>query len=101
MPTTPPMCATAATRPSLPQVSQRDLERVLRERAAELGVETRRGWEVLAVSQDDDHVDVAVRTADGTETALLCQSHGPAGCQKSGWVLTSGDRWLDMIPACR
>jgi 2-polyprenyl-6-methoxyphenol hydroxylase-like FAD-dependent oxidoreductase len=52
------------------QVNQRDLERVLAERAAELGAEVRRGWEVVSFSQDGDGVEVVARGDDGSETTL-------------------------------
>ncbi|MBE1583203.1 FAD-dependent monooxygenase [Nonomuraea angiospora] len=51
-------------------VNQRDLERVLGERAAELGAQVRRGWDVLSFSQNEDRVDVVARGADGTETTF-------------------------------
>ncbi|MEW1842966.1 FAD-dependent monooxygenase [Nonomuraea angiospora] len=51
-------------------VNQRDLERVLSERAAELGAEIRRGWDVLSFSQNEDRVDVVARGADGKETTF-------------------------------
>ncbi|GAA3159568.1 FAD-dependent monooxygenase [Nonomuraea roseoviolacea] len=51
-------------------VNQRDLERVLHERAAELGADVRHGWDVLSFGQSDDQVDVVVRAADGTETTV-------------------------------
>ncbi|WP_217708118.1 FAD-dependent monooxygenase [Nonomuraea rhodomycinica] len=54
-------------------VNQRDLERVLHERAAELGADVRRGWDVLSVSQTDDRVDVVVRAPDGTGTTLTAR----------------------------
>lgn len=41
-------------------VPQQELERVLGERAAELGVEVRRGCEVRGVTAYEDHVEVAV-----------------------------------------
>ncbi|MFI7135733.1 FAD-dependent oxidoreductase [Nonomuraea sp. NPDC050153] len=44
---------------------QRRVEQVLRERAIELGVEIRRGHEVIGLSQDDDAVTVAVESPDG------------------------------------
>ncbi|WP_433192739.1 FAD-dependent monooxygenase [Nocardia sp. CA-107356] len=44
---------------------QHRLERVLDERARELGADIRRGHEVAAVSQDDDAVTVDVRGPDG------------------------------------
>ncbi|MEU7987856.1 FAD-dependent monooxygenase [Streptosporangium canum] len=44
---------------------QQQLERLLDDRAAELGVDIRRGHEVAGVSQDDDAVRVDVRGPDG------------------------------------
>jgi 2-polyprenyl-6-methoxyphenol hydroxylase-like FAD-dependent oxidoreductase len=52
------------------QINQRDLERVLSDRAAELGAEVRRGWEVLSFTQTDDQVDVVARGPDGAETTF-------------------------------
>ncbi|RSN11448.1 FAD-dependent oxidoreductase [Nonomuraea sp. WAC 01424] len=52
---------------------QRDLERVLAERAAELGADVRRGWEVISFDQTDDQVDVLTRAPDGTETTLTAR----------------------------
>ncbi len=51
-------------------VAQRELERVLGERAVELGAEVRRGWEVLSFHQTDAQVDVVARGPDGTETTF-------------------------------
>ncbi|GAB3443380.1 FAD-dependent monooxygenase [Streptomonospora sediminis] len=63
--------------------NQRDLERVLAERAAELGVDVRRGWEVRSFNQaggspgasrpgarTDERVGVVARGPDGTETTF-------------------------------
>jgi 2-polyprenyl-6-methoxyphenol hydroxylase-like FAD-dependent oxidoreductase len=47
------------------QLAQQELERVLDERAGELGAEVRRGHEVLGVSQDDAMVTAEVRGPDG------------------------------------
>ena len=47
------------------QLPQPQLERVLDERAAELGAEIRRGHEVVGVSQDDATVTADVRGPDG------------------------------------
>jgi bifunctional hydroxylase/dehydrase len=44
---------------------QRRVEKLLADRVAELGVETRRGHEVVAATQDDDGVTVTVRSASG------------------------------------
>lgn len=46
-------------------VPQRRMEELLAERAAELGVEVRRGHEVTALSQDTDTVTLDVRGPDG------------------------------------
>lgn len=51
-------------------VNQRDLERVLAERAAELGAEVRHGWEVTSFRQDTEQVTVVARGADGADTVL-------------------------------
>ncbi|GAA3469149.1 FAD-dependent monooxygenase [Nonomuraea roseola] len=51
-------------------VNQRDLERVLNERAAELGADVRRGWDVLSFSQSEEQVDVVARGSDGVETTF-------------------------------
>jgi 2-polyprenyl-6-methoxyphenol hydroxylase-like FAD-dependent oxidoreductase len=45
-------------------VPQREVERVLAERAAELRVETQRGCEVLSISQDAEGVTLRVRTRE-------------------------------------
>ncbi|MFC4464889.1 FAD-dependent monooxygenase [Streptomyces xiangluensis] len=78
-------------------VNQRDLERVLTERAAELGAEVRRGWEVLAFSQTDGHndgqtdgqtdgqVDVVVRRPDGTEATVTTRYL--VGCDGAGSLI--------------
>ncbi|MCF6468437.1 FAD-dependent oxidoreductase [Nonomuraea sp. MG754425] len=46
-------------------VPQRRIEQVLQERAVELGVEIRRGHEVVGLAQDDDAVTVEVASPDG------------------------------------
>lgn len=46
-------------------IQQRDLERILAERAAELGVEVRRGCEVRSLVQDADGVALRVASSDG------------------------------------
>lgn len=51
-------------------VNQRDLEQVLTERAAELGVDVRRGWDVVSFGQTEDHVDVVARGPDGSRTTF-------------------------------
>ncbi|MET9353997.1 FAD-dependent monooxygenase [Streptomyces sp. NPDC006617] len=48
-------------------VPQRDIERLLEERALELGADIRRGEEVVGFAQDADGVTVTVRPADGPE----------------------------------
>ncbi|KAA9151674.1 FAD-dependent oxidoreductase [Amycolatopsis acidicola] len=66
----------------LRQVNQRDLERVLAERAAELGAEVRRGWEVLSFSQNEHQVDVVARGADGVEETFTARYL--VGCDGGG-----------------
>lgn len=52
-------------------INQRDLERVLNERAEELGVEIRRGVEMHSFAQHEDHVEVvAVDLASNVESTL-------------------------------
>ncbi|MFF3226808.1 FAD-dependent monooxygenase [Nocardia suismassiliense] len=46
-------------------IPQRDIERLLDDRAGELGAEIRRGHEVVGVSQDDATVTAQVRGPDG------------------------------------
>jgi 2-polyprenyl-6-methoxyphenol hydroxylase-like FAD-dependent oxidoreductase len=55
-------------------INQRDLERVLNDRAAELGVEIRRGVEMRSFTQHDDTVTVdVVDAATGEERTLSAQ----------------------------
>jgi len=54
-------------------VAQRDLERVLDERATELGADVRRGWDVVSFSQTDDQIDVVARDSDGTEKTFTAR----------------------------
>lgn len=49
-------------------VPHSQVQRRLAERAAELGVEIRRGVEVIGLTQDENGVQVQVRTESGTET---------------------------------
>ncbi|GAA4497151.1 FAD-dependent monooxygenase [Actinoallomurus oryzae] len=51
-------------------INQRDIERVLAERAAELGVDVRRGYEVRSFAQSHDHVALDVLRGDGTREGL-------------------------------
>ena len=52
-------------------INQRDLEQVLNDHAAGLGVEIRRGVEMRSFVQHDDHIDVLVAdVASGAETML-------------------------------
>ncbi len=46
-------------------INQRDIERILGERAAELGVDVRRAHEVVSFRQSGDHVDLVVATPGG------------------------------------
>ncbi len=55
------------------QVNQRDLERVLGERASELGVDVRREHEVRSLTQSDDHVELLTVTSDGRGTRLTAR----------------------------
>lgn len=55
-------------------INQRDLERVLNDRAAELGVEIRRGVEMRSFTQHDDSVTVdVVDVATGAESTVSAQ----------------------------
>lgn len=51
-------------------INQRDIERRLAERAVELGVELRRGFELRSFTQSDDHVDLVVEDQNGNEEKL-------------------------------
>ncbi|OZM80852.1 FAD-dependent monooxygenase [Pseudonocardia sp. MH-G8] len=51
-------------------INQRDFERVLNERAAELGVDVRRGYEVRSFTQLDEHVEVLASDEDGGEATF-------------------------------
>ncbi|MBA0050000.1 FAD-dependent oxidoreductase [Streptomyces sp. AJS327] len=69
-----PLGALGAANPMyLLPVQQRDLERVLGERAAELGAEVRRGWEALSLHQGEDRVSVTARGPDGGEQTLTAR----------------------------
>ncbi|WP_369392450.1 FAD-dependent monooxygenase [Streptomyces sp. CG1] len=57
------------------------LERLLDERAGELGVEIRRGHEVVGVSQDDAGVMVDVRGPDGPYRVAACYLVGCDGAR--------------------
>ncbi|GAA2888640.1 FAD-dependent oxidoreductase [Actinoplanes cyaneus] len=46
-------------------VTQQEIERVLEERAAEVGAEIRRGHELAGLAQDEDGVTLSVVTAEG------------------------------------
>jgi 2-polyprenyl-6-methoxyphenol hydroxylase-like FAD-dependent oxidoreductase len=59
------------------RLPQPRLERLLGEYAAELGVEIRRGHDVVGVGQDDDAVTVAVRGPDGPYELT---AHHVVGC---------------------
>ena len=54
-------------------IDQRDLERVFRERAGELGVEVRRGWEMRSFVQTHDGVNVLATCPDGEERTLTAR----------------------------
>ncbi|HEX6353070.1 FAD-dependent monooxygenase [Actinophytocola sp.] len=94
-------------------VAQRHLERVLTERATELGADVRRGWEVQSYSQTDDQVDVVARGCDGTETTFTARylvgcdgSHSPI--RKQAGIAFPGvrddnvvERWALIGPSDR
>ena len=52
------------------QINQRDIEAQLALRAAELGIEVRRGHEVRSFTQAEDHVELLVTGPDGTQETL-------------------------------
>lgn len=55
-------------------INQRDLERILNDRAVELDVDIRRGVEMRSFAQSGDHVEVfATDVHDGTQTTLTAQ----------------------------
>ncbi|MDA8371446.1 MAG: FAD-dependent monooxygenase [Nocardiopsaceae bacterium] len=56
-------------------INQRDLERILNDRAEELGVEIRRGIEMCSFTQSDDHVEVTVADLDTGAEATLSSSY--------------------------
>ncbi|MFD7902770.1 FAD-dependent monooxygenase [Kitasatospora sp. NPDC059747] len=57
-------------------VPQRRVERMLAERAAELGVEVRRGHEVTGLTQGEDSVTVELRGRESMEAAFLVGADG-------------------------
>ncbi|ODU03654.1 MAG: hypothetical protein ABS81_13240 [Pseudonocardia sp. SCN 72-86] len=61
--------------PYVLDIPQPDTEAVLAERAGELGISVERGTTLTAMTQDDDGVDVTLRTGDGEETTRV------------GWVI--------------
>lgn len=55
-------------------INQRDLERVLNDRAAELGVEIHRSVEMHSFTQYDDRVDVTTTNmATNTDSSMMCR----------------------------
>ncbi|HTW38912.1 MAG TPA: FAD-dependent monooxygenase [Steroidobacteraceae bacterium] len=94
---------------------QYQTERVLREYAARVGVEIRRGSEVTSLSQDADAVSVQVRSRDGTTSSLRAAyvvgadgAHStvrqalsmpfPGHESKIGWLLLADVRLADEPP---
>ncbi|MFB8004086.1 FAD-dependent oxidoreductase [Nocardia sp. NPDC056000] len=69
-------------------INQRDLERVFAERATELGVEVRRGWEVDSFTQNETRVEVLVTAPDGTSATLTAQYL--VGCDGGGSRIRKG-----------
>lgn len=73
-------------------IDQRDLERVLEERARELGVELRRGAEMRSFSQLEDHVEVVMidletRTESTLSSRYLIGSDGArSGVRKQSGI---------------
>ena len=57
--------------PFLLDIAQPDSEAVLAERADELGIVVERGVELTALTQDDDGVEVTLRSGDGERTARV------------------------------
>ncbi|MEV0260213.1 FAD-dependent monooxygenase [Streptomyces sp. NPDC050617] len=57
-------------------VPQRRIEKMLAERAAELGVEIRRGHEVTGLTQDEHSVRIGIRDREPIEAAFLVGADG-------------------------
>jgi 2-polyprenyl-6-methoxyphenol hydroxylase-like FAD-dependent oxidoreductase len=66
-------------------VPQREIERLLEDRAVELGADVRRGQDVVDFEQDDDGVTVLVRPADGAEYRIRCAYL--VGCDGGGSIV--------------
>src|SRR5258708_16440390 len=82
-------------------IPQPQLERLLTERAQELGVEIRRGHEVLALAQDENAVTLDVRSAAGdcrllTRYVVGCDgAHSPVRTDAAiGYPGTTDERML-------
>ncbi|HEY4455934.1 MAG TPA: FAD-dependent monooxygenase [Pseudonocardiaceae bacterium] len=66
-------------------INQRDIERALAQRAAELGVEVRRGQEVHSLTQFDDHVELLVGdTVLGAKFVVGCDGGHSVVRKQSG-----------------
>jgi 2-polyprenyl-6-methoxyphenol hydroxylase-like FAD-dependent oxidoreductase len=75
--------------------NQRDIERVLGEQAAELGIQLRRGVEVRSVTQSDEHVELVVAGPDGHEEQLRARfvvgcDGGHSGTRKQAGIAFPG-----------
>jgi 2-polyprenyl-6-methoxyphenol hydroxylase-like FAD-dependent oxidoreductase len=83
------------------QVPQRQLEKVLQERAVELGVEIRRGHEVVGFSQDDIEVTVEVRGPDGeyelSTSYLVGADGGSSTVRKLAGIGFPGTTTVDTV----
>lgn len=69
------LAGVASRHPYVLDLPQPDTEAVLAERTAELGVVVERGVSLTALTQDDDGVEVTLRSADGERT------------ERVGWLL--------------
>jgi 2-polyprenyl-6-methoxyphenol hydroxylase-like FAD-dependent oxidoreductase len=82
-------------------VPQRRLEKMLEERATELGVEIRRGHEVVSFEQDDAGVTVQVRGADGDYQLrgeyLVGADGGRSGIRKLAGIGFPGVTSVDSV----
>jgi 2-polyprenyl-6-methoxyphenol hydroxylase-like FAD-dependent oxidoreductase len=71
--------------PFLLDIAQPDSEAVLAERADELGIVVERGVEVTALTQDDDGVEVTVRSGERSERSE--RTERTERTERVGWVV--------------